>query len=134
MSNCPSCQAPGRELWAINGPPHLDDLDTANWMFLQRCSTCAQLWCQVPYEPHGSFRYWVAWDHGVDRWHRVRDREPDARTLHAWFKCRLARLLPQANAEDELNVERHQQRAYGRSPLDSIPNDCSAVFRLVAEA
>lgn len=59
---CLNCHAESQELWAIGPPyPQWEEVSVGNFVVLQRCATCGQLWLESCHEPFESFCYAVKW-------------------------------------------------------------------------
>jgi hypothetical protein len=114
---CAHCHYPSRSLWTFDAPPEFEELAAKNYMGLCRCPKCAQLWCGVPYEPHASFWFWVAWPYSAEEWHTLIERE-DGRLLGEWHEAAVVELHVSLPSKDRDVVEAWRRRAYGFTPID----------------
>ncbi|MBE0449036.1 MAG: hypothetical protein IBX64_13260 [Actinobacteria bacterium] len=95
--------------------PKFTDIDSANWMTLERCSKCGQLWAGVPYEPYASFMYYVAWPQEEREW-KTQIQKDEGAALHSWHKSQLKTYSSTLTSQDLKAIEAHRERSYGRDP------------------
>lgn len=121
--SCSFCEAPERRLWAPDSQQdRLERIHLGNWMTLDRCPECEQLWCRVPHEPYGAFWYAVPWQYSPKDWRRLHDLD-DGKTLHKWHVARVQELAAFLDSADQSTVAHHRRRSYGRNPVDESPEE-----------
>ena len=114
---CDYCRADSRDMWGPGADlPKLVPVRAGNWVSLERCPACAQLWATSPFEPYAAFTYRVKWPRSPDDWNRIHDSD-DASTLHEWLKNEIRRLYSTAPADVRSRVEAHERRSYGHYSL-----------------
>jgi hypothetical protein len=114
---CNNCKADSRDMWGPSADlPELVPVRTGNWVSLERCPACAQLWVTSPFEPYAAFTYLVKWPRAPDDWSRIHDSD-DSSTLHEWLKNEIRRLYSTATAEVRKEIEAHERRSYGHYSL-----------------
>ena len=119
--NCIECELPNRKLWTLFGEhrkPKLADVESGNYIFLQRCLPCNALWCLSPYEPYASFAFLVWWPHDEVKWHSMHALD-DGRTLLAWHALKIAQNYRNLPSNELDQIERYRQRSYGYNPIDN---------------
>jgi hypothetical protein len=117
LKMCDTCKSDSRDMWSPCADlPTLVDVRHGNWVSLQRCPTCSQLWMTSPFEPYASFTYMVKWPRTIEDWVRIHDVD-GASTLHEWMKNEIRRLYPSAAAEDRKRIDAHEDRSYGHYSL-----------------
>jgi len=80
---CPCCGYPGRELLTPSCLPGMSRVELGNWMELDRCPACGQLWCVVSHGSGASFNLAAAWPCDRPTFHRLTSLE-NSRILHEW--------------------------------------------------
>ncbi len=114
---CVTCKSDSRDMWGPSAElPKLVEVRCGNWIRLQRCPACSQLWVTSPFEPYAAFTYMVKWWRTIDDWSRIHDGD-DAVTLHEWMKNEIRRLYQSAEKEVRNQVEAHEQRSSGHYNL-----------------
>ena len=114
---CNNCKADSRDMWGPSADlPELVPVRTGNWVSLERCPACAQLWVTSPFEPYAAFTYLVKWPRAPDDRSRIHDSD-DSSTLHEWLKNEIRRLYSTATAEVRKEIEAHERRSYGHYSL-----------------
>jgi hypothetical protein len=93
----------------------LEQIATGNWITLQRCPACSQLWCEVPYEPHASYPYLVQWPTTESKWQAAHAKD-DGLSLGRWHSQSIVELWQSLPAEERKYVESHRVRSYDRFP------------------
>lgn len=117
MKRCRICESPARDVWVLHAPKVLELVQRGNWIEIDKCPECDQLWCQVAYEPYASFPYWVAWKYAVEDFRFLHDLD-DGNTLNRWHECAVSRGYPRLPDEDKKRAEAHDRRAwYGGAPI-----------------
>lgn len=110
---CSNCHAESQELWAIGPPyPQWQEVAAGNFVVLQRCTTCGQLWLESYYEPFASFRYAVKWPGDLQLFMVVRDRDQSL-ALCKWHEAQV-RLMGNSASEATLAlIKGHYDRSRG---------------------
>ena len=119
--NCTNCDAPTRKLWVLFGEhrqPTLTEVQTGNWIVLQRCSLCGALWCLSPYEPYASFPFVALWPYDEARWQRTHAID-EGKTLCGWHAFMVAQHYRSLPADELQQVESWRRRSSGHNPIDS---------------
>jgi len=94
-------------------------LDTGNWIELAQCPTCGVHWCTSPYEPYAAFNYAARWTHSATDWRLIHDIDNGA-TMHEWLTGFIHDNWRDLPANDRDAIEKHDHRAYGRSPIRGL--------------
>ncbi len=114
---CDTCKADSRDMWSpCTDLPKLVDIRHGNWISLQRCPNCRELWVVSPFEPYAAFTYMVKWPRATNDWIRIHDSD-DAATIHEWMKNEIRRLYPSAAPEAQKQIDAHEVRSYGHYNL-----------------
>ncbi len=114
---CTTCNSNTQEIWGpVPRPPVLTQIRIGNWIALEECPQCKQLWTKAPFEPYAAFEYMAKWPLGITDWNRIHDGD-DARTLHEWLINEIRRLYRNASKEIRDGIESHEQRSYGHYNL-----------------
>jgi len=118
---CTQCQFPERKLWTYASHPDFETIETGNWVILEKCSHCGQLWCKVPYEPYSSFPFWTAWQYTEEEWKRLNEID-NAMILHEWHANVIREELERLTKEDLEAVDAWRDRTYKQfNPIDKNP-------------
>jgi hypothetical protein len=114
---CSNCHAESQELWAIGPPyPQWREVTAGDFVVLQQCPTCGQLWLESFYEPFAAFRYAVKWPGDLRLFEAVRDRDRSL-SLCRWHEAQV-RLMGNGASEATLaNIQAHYDRSHGRVNL-----------------
>jgi hypothetical protein len=112
-SMCTNCHAESQELWAIGPPyPQWREAAAGNYVALQECPTCGQLWLESYYEPFAAFRYAVKWPGDLHLFEVMRDRDGSL-ALNRWHEAQV-RLMGNGASEATLaRIRAHSDRSRG---------------------
>ena len=116
--SCEFCGAPQRSLHVYGRAPALEELETGDWLTLDACPECSQLWVEVPYEPYAAFTFWAAWPGTEDQFWRLHEIE-QAQPIHEWHKAVIRQQGPQLEGEDLEAIEKWRDRtSRNHNPID----------------
>ena len=117
---CSNCHAESQELWAIGSPyPQWAEAAAGNFVVLQRCVECGQLWLESYYEPFASFRYSVKWPGDIALFEKTRDRDESA-TLCRWHEAEVRQRGSSASESTLALIKAHYERSRGY--VDLMPS------------
>jgi len=117
--SCKICQAPEREIWPpTRGPEFASTGLGGNFLGLDSCPTCSQLWVVVGHEPYASFQYSIRWPYSEDDFIELFQRDMGD-TLHDWHQSEINRLGPNLVGPDASAVQAHSARSGGREPYNN---------------
>ncbi|MBM7558223.1 hypothetical protein [Halanaerobacter jeridensis] len=118
MSKCGYCESPERKIWPpINGSPNLKELKVGNWITLLECGSCNTLWCEVHYEPYGSFRYLIIWDLTKEDWIKLYNLD-NGEILKKWHAQQIRLLWKELSEKEQNAIRNHRKRSNGINPID----------------
>lgn len=117
METCTNCHSESQELWAI-GPPYpvWEPVAAGDFVELQRCAQCGQLWLESFYEPFAAFRYAVKWPGDQIQFESERDRDQSS-TLCKWHEAQVRLMGNAANEETMEFIKAHYRRSRGHVNL-----------------
>jgi len=118
---CANCEGPERKLWVLFGAkrkPVVSKIVDGNWVSLERCESCSQLWCLSPYEPFASFLFLAAWPHDEASWKKTHDTDA-GHTLLSWHAYAIASASHSLPHEEKDAVEKYRKRTHGHNPFDN---------------
>lgn len=92
-------------------------MQSDGWAVIEKCPSCAQLWCQVAYEPFSSFSFWAAWPKSVEDWLALLKKE-NGLPYYEWHEAVLLEDHKKLPADERKAVEAWRQRARGLTPID----------------
>ena len=117
--SCKSCQAPDREIWPPSRGPELASTGLGgNFMGLDSCPTCSQLWVVVGHEPYASFPYSVKWPFTENDFVELFQRDM-GNALHDWHQAEINRLGPSLVGGDSAAIQAHSARSGGLEPYNN---------------
>jgi len=101
----------------------LEPVENGNFVVLNKCSECGQLWLESMYEPFAAFRYSVKWPRTLEEFKVARDKDQS----YALCKWHEAEVRVQGNSADSKTLElirKHYERSRGYVDLrpSSSPN------------
>jgi len=110
---CTNCHTEDQALWAIGPPyPEFKLISTGNFVVLEGCTECGQLWLESMYEPFASFRYAVKWPWTRQKFEETRDQDLSL-TLCKWHEAEVRLQGAQANAATLAHIQAHYKRSGG---------------------
>jgi hypothetical protein len=110
---CTNCHTANHTLWAVGPPyPKFCSVSEGNFVFLQGCTECGQLWLESMYEPFASFRYAVKWPWTRQKFEEARDQDQSL-TLCKWHEAEVRLQGAKADAETLAHIQAHYKRAGG---------------------
>ena len=131
MMKCNLCQSEKRLIWGPSSDrPKLEDVDTGNWIALEKCPECGAQWVESPYEPYASFPYRVRWYGSATEWRQLHDLD-NGMALHEWLKERIRLLWHKLPKEERNQIDYHRKRSYGHNPIDMKPSNNEQLRRIV---
>lgn len=118
QTDCPTCHAPTRVLYAPGQRPPLTPLVTGTWIDLEQCGACGALWCMSPYEPYAAFEYVARWPFDQATWEQQHAVD-DGQTLRHWHAAMIREHWEALPPPERAKVEYHRQRSSGHNPIDN---------------
>ena len=110
---CTNCRAESQGLWAIGPPyPRFEQIVAGNFVVLNRCTECEQLWLESMYEPFAAFRYSVKWPGSVERFEVARDKDQSL-SLCKWHEAEVRAQGNGADTETLNHIRKHYERSRG---------------------
>jgi hypothetical protein len=108
---CTNCRAEVQALWAIGPPyPQFTQVESGNFVVLNACTECGQLWLESMYEPFAAFRYSVKWPRSIEQFRLSRDGD-QSNSLCKWHE---AEVRVQGNRADKATLD-HIHKHYARA-------------------
>lgn len=118
---CGNCGSPERKLWPpvpAADIPKFARVVPGNYILLDKCPICNELWCSSPYEPFSAFTYYVKWDLTEADWKYLHYLD-EGETLRTWHICKIKELWKNLNQAGLEAVELHRKRTYySHNPVD----------------
>jgi hypothetical protein len=110
---CNNCRTESQALWAIGPPyPQFEHVVSGNFIVLNRCTECGQLWLESMYEPFAAFRYSVKWPGSVGQFRIARDKDQSL-SLCKWHEAEVRVQGNRANRETLDHIHKHYERSRG---------------------
>ena len=114
---CTNCRAESQALWAIGPPyPQFEQVDSGNFVVLNECAACGQLWLESMYEPFAAFKYSVKWPGSVEQFRVSRDKDQSL-SLCKWHEAEVRVQGNRADKDTLDHIRKHYERARGHVDL-----------------
>ena len=115
---CRTCESDNRNIWTYTNAPSLPDIKVANWISLQKCPECGALWCEVPYEPYGSFKFLVKWPYDEACFSSISSID-NSLILHEWHSAFIRENWESLNNNEIEAINKWRHRTYmNYNPID----------------
>lgn len=108
---------------------NLNMVAEGQWVLLNQCGLCNQLWVQSPLEPYASFVYYLKWSGTIEDWKYSATIE-DSSDMHMWFINEIRHLYPKCDVETQGIILRHDERSYFHYNLTNRPSKKKSWFNL----